>query len=407
MGEIDTQPSALEIHWQTVLFALVGLSLGAMFQPSGRVCGAPSCYGVYLRASPIISVANAFTFLLRPIIIRILDHDHNTMFQAWGAAIKYRYDDEGVEKPEAMRKTMLSRWVPLGTGVVFLGIKLAATEGIMWSKIWGLMFLVSQLTLETIAMFPGESGLAFADIQQSNSQRAVEIHSSQNIFNSVDITDVPLASLEYSSAATISIQENLADEAISEGSHINMSAAPKSERWMIYIDGIALALSSLFQLGVFVWATLDLFLRVVEFEEDASQYGVVIALGVHIAIAAVLLMRPKTDSGSLQLLGLTTQFLIATSILIQLICAVLGYFIGKTALLVCFTLGTVSGFLDFLYALKRAPVNIPSSAFGQGVFFRQRPFVGFLLNFCTCILWYAFRFNSTGTVLPTWTSVFG
>lgn len=106
---MDSQATSSEVHWQTILFVLLGIGLGAMFQPSGHVCGASSRYAPYLRSLPAVGVANALAFVLRPTLAMLLDKKNQDFRTAWKNAIKQRYDDPEVEVPEDMARSLLAR----------------------------------------------------------------------------------------------------------------------------------------------------------------------------------------------------------------------------------------------------------------------------------------------------------
>ena len=57
--------------WQTIFWILVALSINAMAQPGGRICGLPSRYQTYLRCSPFICAADMLSIIMRLLVFTL------------------------------------------------------------------------------------------------------------------------------------------------------------------------------------------------------------------------------------------------------------------------------------------------------------------------------------------------
>lgn len=141
-----------------------------MSQPCGRFCSIPARYRTYLRASPLICLADSISILMR------LGYHFIASFQskrpgALTHTFKYRLasylrhrfesgsasktvgeeldelDDDHVSNIE---KLTWLRWLFFGFGTLGPGLKLMAMKGIYWTKVWGGILLVSFVIVEIL-----------------------------------------------------------------------------------------------------------------------------------------------------------------------------------------------------------------------------------------------------------------
>lgn len=109
----DAASSNNEVNWQVAWWALVPLAIGAMAQPCGHVLDIDETnYRFYIRASPIVCIADVLHFLIR--IFLGFSLDYREFWDHIQYVIKYRfrqeqsiYDLGGAEKASAIRWALL------------------------------------------------------------------------------------------------------------------------------------------------------------------------------------------------------------------------------------------------------------------------------------------------------------
>jgi len=127
----------------------VTLAVCAMSQPAGKVCGASSRFGIYLRSSPLFCFADILSVLIRlaPTSFR---HQVSPV-QSVERLIVERFDGAPTdENLKAMRSAMWARWVFFVLGGLPQAVKLYSFRGLVWTKILGSIFLASILMIEVL-----------------------------------------------------------------------------------------------------------------------------------------------------------------------------------------------------------------------------------------------------------------
>ena len=65
----------------------------------------------YLRSLPAVGVANALAFVLRPILVMMLDTKKTDFQTTWNDALKQRDDDPESESVEDTGRALFGRWL--------------------------------------------------------------------------------------------------------------------------------------------------------------------------------------------------------------------------------------------------------------------------------------------------------
>jgi hypothetical protein len=168
---LETLSSSLQASWQTIFWILVNLSIGAMAQPSGSICGFPSRYRTYLRCSPLICGADMLSIVIRLQVtvvylrlsilesVGILLHnrfdinDHTNGERSQSFAPQAEDDDGGGDGIQVLERMTWLRWLWFLFGTLPPTIKLVSMSGVGWAQTWGMMFLGSWVINELLIVF--------------------------------------------------------------------------------------------------------------------------------------------------------------------------------------------------------------------------------------------------------------
>lgn len=140
--------------WQVAWWSLVPLALAAMTQPCGNVLGRrePN-FRFYARSSPIICILDVADFLA--VIALGLSPNRRVFARNVKYELMRRFEGEATSgDAEAAESTRLMRWFLLVLGgVACQTVKLVAMEGIPWTKTWGLIHAISIVFGEVLSLF--------------------------------------------------------------------------------------------------------------------------------------------------------------------------------------------------------------------------------------------------------------
>jgi hypothetical protein len=167
---LDASAPTVQASWQTIFWILVNLSIGAMAQPGGRICGFPSRYRTYLRCSPLICGADMLSIVVRLLVtiiylrlsllesVGILLHDrfdnsHTNEEINNSLALQSEDNDNEGDGIQALEGMTWLRWIWFLLGTLPPAIKLASMSGVGWAQAWGMMFLGSWLLNEFLIIF--------------------------------------------------------------------------------------------------------------------------------------------------------------------------------------------------------------------------------------------------------------
>jgi hypothetical protein len=149
----SSDSSSDEVRWQVAWFALVALGLAAMVQPCGNVLSRKEKnHRFYIRASPIVCVADMVHF------IALVFLGFSWHLPTWLYNIKFelkrRFEGEpGAKDREAAENSIGIRWILMILGAYqFQAIKLIGMRGIPWTQAWAIMFAISILFGEILIL---------------------------------------------------------------------------------------------------------------------------------------------------------------------------------------------------------------------------------------------------------------
>jgi hypothetical protein len=142
-GHAEHDPTADEVKWQVALFALMPLALAAMTQPVGYVLNRRPEYRFWLRSSPIYCAGDMVVFVIRVCVCYILAPTFS--WKHVKAEIAYRFRDDELAQPgSGYERTILGRWLLLGlSGIPCQTIKLVGMEGVPWTLSFALLYFLS------------------------------------------------------------------------------------------------------------------------------------------------------------------------------------------------------------------------------------------------------------------------
>ncbi|CAN9174632.1 unnamed protein product [Alternaria alternata] len=123
-----------------------------MTQPSGKLCDAPSHIGFCMRISPIICFFDGSCLLARTIFYAIKWRSFDKAAERI-ITERFAFDDPDAESYGSLIKSAKARWIVFIFCVV-QSVKLFAFGGIIWSKVWAAMYLCSFIMTELLVVFP-------------------------------------------------------------------------------------------------------------------------------------------------------------------------------------------------------------------------------------------------------------
>lgn len=159
------------MSWQTIFWTLVPLAINSMAQPGGRICGLPSRYRTYLRCSPLLCAADALSVVSQLAVLYW--YRKRSFSEAIGIVLHERFEpDKGDEHSEVQRPAILHddadeetetlnsletmtwlRWLWFILGTLPPAIKLMSMSGVPWEQAWGMMFLTSWIINESLTIY--------------------------------------------------------------------------------------------------------------------------------------------------------------------------------------------------------------------------------------------------------------
>ena len=143
----------MHVSWQTIFWILVNLSIGAMAQPGGRICGFPSRYRTYLRCSPLICGADMLSIVMR-LAVSII-HLRLSFRESVGVLLHSRFNHSGHANVGSSQSSVLQaeneediddgiqvlermtwlRWLWFILATLPPAIKLASMTGVTWPQV--------------------------------------------------------------------------------------------------------------------------------------------------------------------------------------------------------------------------------------------------------------------------------
>jgi hypothetical protein len=374
-----------------------------MTQPSGRVLGSPPHHRAYLRSSPIVCAVDTLFFLLHlalsPIIFWV------PVSQAIDITIQQRYRnvEDPVDGIQYLEKQTWLRWLFFVVGTLGPAIKLAAMQGMPWTKAWGMMFLGTFVVFESIVCIKKRP-----------------------------INDEAAVLLGETASASVPIPES----------------ARSLVKYINYFELLMLTLALLIHTGVLAWVVVDLWaLRAPTSYSDWKDPAQVTGIQTLFAVGGRVILLPMIACSARMI-----QFFLYINIVFEPVRRGGRWDQDRTTIAFCFPIysliaaeaGIVSSWMLFVllpfspvilldmllfglafagpWLLNRAiswlcsifpalSVNllmIPETARDTWPSSRAAwTLVFIVLNLTICALWYLFRYSPAGTVNPSWTGIFG
>ncbi|KAH7092253.1 hypothetical protein FB567DRAFT_516851 [Paraphoma chrysanthemicola] len=377
-GPKDT-PLSSQVKWQTAFWALITIATNVMTQPSGRLLFSKSRYRLYLRSSPIICALDAIYFLVRILISPFLLGI--TVRQAIRLITRERYNKDMVEELQSLKKQTWLRWIFFLVGTLGPVVKLAAMQGVPWTKTWGMMFLGAFVVFEGMVfvsakdIYLKEEG--YPTEQKGNA--ALLPRFVQRDANSFYDTERIL----FSTGIII---------------HCMVLIWAAIDIWRLRggaLDQVGSVILILFILFLIFVHLIGILLTFVAFIFCMREGPWILAMVCFLSCGYV----GKLLSMFVEIIGWVPSRVWYDFLVFLGIC-------GSISVLWCCTymlcmhfprLGMV--LLVIPFSADISPGKIDEQAFGALIFF--------LVNFLVCFLWYWLRYNPEGTGLPDWTGLFG
>ena len=159
----ESSPHENEVTWQTALFALMPLALGAMTQPVGAVLDEPDDDRFWIRSSSILCIADIVYFFFRYIGRCVKDRRflHNFKVESarrfrlgdYRSHPVYRYRDSSADPTQhtELERAVIVRWILMIIGgIPCQTIKLITMRGIPVTKAVAVMFVISLVFGEAV-----------------------------------------------------------------------------------------------------------------------------------------------------------------------------------------------------------------------------------------------------------------
>lgn len=148
------------VSWHVAFWVLVTLAINSMTQPTARICGVSTRYRVYLCSSPFVCVGDALSMVIRlattAIYLRV-SPPKAACLVLLARSEHISEISESHSRSEPHEKAW-PRWLFFIVGVLPSAIKLSSFSGTPRTQALGLMFVVSFITIELVTLLGRASG---------------------------------------------------------------------------------------------------------------------------------------------------------------------------------------------------------------------------------------------------------
>lgn len=405
-----------EISWQVLFWLLVPLAVNVMSQPSGRVCSIPRQHRTYLRASPIICLADVISILIRLTSYYVMSSRSGRsnwtrlMNYHLNYYLRYRFDDlrepfvldkskddeeePASEKLGVTQRTSYLRYLFFIFGGLGPGLKLIAMKGIPWVKTWGILFLVSFVVVEILVIMSYNRKVLRDD--------KIEPYRRQDVFSLfLDKVDIGILRMAFLAHAVL-LFWLIADlwpkltgyERILQSHFSNPTFGPASRvmgRLIILLIDIEFFLL-IFTVGLLPMIHYD---RPARFRvEPTTNYPLLFLRIIVIATILGCLFAALYFWVGLACFTADVMFLCMLSTPVWVMLKHADFWLSEHR--------TFCNMMQIANSKKlgSAGDNMPNST---GFWY----FLAFLYTLVFTLIWFAFRYDKTGTENPSWTAVFG
>ena len=140
IGKTNNTIAPGELYW-----SLFSIALNTTIQPCGSICGFEPSRSIYLRSSPFVCIADTLG-----LIMRFIQHTFQgqSPFSAARLVLRDRKYDLSTTSRDATSPEcpQIFRFGVFVVGIAYSFVKLLASSGIFWSKIWACCYFASFLT---------------------------------------------------------------------------------------------------------------------------------------------------------------------------------------------------------------------------------------------------------------------
>ncbi|KAH9216018.1 hypothetical protein DL95DRAFT_460561 [Leptodontidium sp. 2 PMI_412] len=138
-------PSESPVTWHVIVWVILCLAINSMAQPSSKICGLSSLCRIYLATSPIIALADAISAFIQIAITSIFLRISPKKASRLVVLSRSENEFSGVNnQSQEGPGRMWPRWLFFIMGLLPAAIKLASFSGIPWTRAWGVMFATSR-----------------------------------------------------------------------------------------------------------------------------------------------------------------------------------------------------------------------------------------------------------------------
>ncbi|KAH7419357.1 hypothetical protein BKA64DRAFT_14188 [Cadophora sp. MPI-SDFR-AT-0126] len=420
-------PLESPVTWHVILWILLCLAINSMAQPSSTICGVSSRYRIYLSSSPIITLADAMSALIRMVSVCI--HLQTGILRACQMVVLSRSEvkfSESQDTSHAASSRTWPRWLFFIMGPLPAAIKLASFSGIWWTKSWGLMFAVSFVVVELISIpsriskSPRMSAPELLD-PGLQTEQSLDSQKSLMLDNNLDIID----RIVYTLALLVHLGLLIwAIEVLWLAAVNKMAESVLVQNILLFtrtlLVSISLTATVLAMIMGLIWLGSNSTGRSAQQERPRRIRDLLFKAGAVFFVISTFFSGgigenkkacddcPKPfippppswmQEGKTMAVAWYLIAAIYAGFWFVLLCICRRWPVVASALLIEQTAPEASEVERYPNALIDQSDPLDFGAWASLCFF--------LTNIVVCVLWYAFMYDSTGTANPPWTDIFG
>jgi hypothetical protein len=175
-----------------------------MTQPSGCVCRLPARYRTFVRSSPLVCAADAFTMVLRLVVVSIALWVSPARSLRLLREARFPLAEEGDDiNPDDDLARLVSmtwlRWIFFVVATLPMAVKLMVMTGVPWTQAFGTMFLVSFIAVELFVVVS-------ARVKRNMTPAVILIQPKHWILDLMDVVELGLGILALFAQLAINIR---------------------------------------------------------------------------------------------------------------------------------------------------------------------------------------------------------
>lgn len=407
----NSSPASVQpVSWHVIIWVLLTLAISSMSQPAGRILHTPRKYRLYLCSSPLIcatealSLFSGLTFAYYMLDISLVDAARFVVRDRF-----YHISKEETEIAEWPERSSLQRWIFFIIGTLPAFIKLLSLSGLPWSKAWGLMFGFSYLVIEIVMMLAKYDGRkppasSVEALGYSAARIELTINSElQSRVESVEFWNTGFGAVFFFMA--IMAQNVLTGWTLySLWQPVTKMQVDVPQGWYNLWEWLLVILLYGSIMLFFIWLSLTLINNIWRpVPRILSWTAIIRVFMTAFAFTAVNALGPQMGSKSNK--GTASSWLGAQGLLFLALGII--HVIRCCILRLCKTAPRVGEWLlaggTLEDARDKTVLLFEKKGGDDGPLF----IACFLFHLCLTVMWYAVRYDPSGTVNPSWTGVFG